>query len=182
MHLSVPSVSSINDYISKEEFTLTYSSVDDAVRILSKLGRGALMAKANLQAAFRNIPVCQEDWDRLGVHWQDHYYVDTRLPFGLRSVPFLFNECTRALLWIIQHNYGIPDSIHYLDDFYLAGPAHAPDCQRHIQQFITACKRLGFPLAMEKLEGPSTSWESNWTRNARSCLCPSLVSSTLLPK
>ena len=95
MHLCAPSGSSINDYISKEEFTLTYSSVDDAVRILSNLGRGALMAKADIQAAFRNIPVRQEDWDRFGIHWLDHYYVDTWLPFGLRSAPFLF---AKALL------------------------------------------------------------------------------------
>lgn len=39
MHLSVPAGSSINVGINKEEFTLHYSTIDDAVRMVNKLGR-----------------------------------------------------------------------------------------------------------------------------------------------
>ena len=50
------------------------------------------MAKIDLKSAFRMIPVHRADWDLLGMHWRGQYYVDTCLPFGLRSAPFLFNE------------------------------------------------------------------------------------------
>lgn len=57
MDLSRPFGSSVNDAISKVDYTLNYCSVDDAVRTLTSLGRGALMAKLDLKHAFRLIPV-----------------------------------------------------------------------------------------------------------------------------
>ncbi len=156
MHLSAPHGSSINDHISRDDFSLTYSSVDDAVRIVMRLGKGARMAKTDLQSAFRMVPVHPDDWDRLGIFWQGRYFVDTRLPFGLRSAPFLFNQYADALLWILQQNYGIHHSIHYLDDYFFAAPPNSSLCQVHIVQFLTACQRLGIPVAMDKLEGPTT--------------------------
>ena len=67
LHLSVPPGQSINDYISKEEFSLRYASIDDATRMLSALGKGALMAKVDLKSAFRMVPVCRNDWELLGM-------------------------------------------------------------------------------------------------------------------
>ena len=66
MHLSAPTGQSINDHISKEQYSLQYSSVDDAVKILTALGKGALMAKVDLKSAFRVVPVHSTDWDLLG--------------------------------------------------------------------------------------------------------------------
>ena len=94
MHLSVPAGRSVNDGIHPDEFSLHYSSVDDAVAILLHLGKGALMAKIDLKSAFQMIPVHCTDWDPFGMYWWGQYYVDTCLPFGLRSAPFLSNEYT----------------------------------------------------------------------------------------
>ena len=85
LHLSAPYGASVNDGISREEFSLHYSTVDDAVRLLLKHGVGSLMAKVDLKSAFRMVPVRDEDWDLLGMYWHRRYYVDTCLPFGLRS-------------------------------------------------------------------------------------------------
>ena len=95
MQLSAPAGRSVNDGIHPDDFSLHCSSVDDAVAILLHLGKGALMAKIDLKSAFRMIPVHRADWDLLGMHWRGQYYVDTCLPFGLRSAPFLFNEYTQ---------------------------------------------------------------------------------------
>ncbi len=78
-HLSAPVGHSVNEGISKEDFSLRYSSVDDATRILSKLGKGAFLAKVDLKSAFRMVPVCRGDWELLGIHWKQSYYVDTCL-------------------------------------------------------------------------------------------------------
>ena len=85
--------------------------------ILLHLGKGALMAKIDLKSAFRMIPVHSADCDFLGMHWQGQYYVDTCLPFGLHSAPFLFNEYTTAIEWIMTHIYQLCHFIHYLDNF-----------------------------------------------------------------
>ena len=78
-HLSAPAGSSINDFISKEAFSLHYSSMDDAVRILITMGPAVLMVKADLKPAFRIIPVCPQDWELLGMQWNSAFYFDTRL-------------------------------------------------------------------------------------------------------
>ena len=103
LHLSAPLGKSINDHISKENFSLHYASVDDAIHMLSALGKGALMAKVDLKSAFRMVPVWRQDYEVLGMKWKEAYYIDTCLPFGLRSVPYLFNQFAEALQWILQH-------------------------------------------------------------------------------
>ena len=61
LHLSAPEGQSINDYISKDEFSLQYSTIDD-VALLGNFQRGALMAKLDLQAAFRRVPIRPSEW------------------------------------------------------------------------------------------------------------------------
>ena len=73
MHLSAPAGSSINDFISKDDFSLHYTSIDDAVKILLSLGRGARMAKVDLKSAFRMVPVRREDWQFLGIKWRGRF-------------------------------------------------------------------------------------------------------------
>ena len=80
-----------------------YVSIDDnAVRWVTEGRIGAQMAKVDLKSAFRMIPVHRQDWELLGMHWNDQYSysVDTCLPLGCRS-SCLFNKFTEALQWII---------------------------------------------------------------------------------
>ena len=79
MHLSAPAGSSImiNDFISRNAFSLHYTSTDDAVKLLLSLGKGARMAKVDLKSAFRMVPVRKQDWQYLGIRWRDKFYVDT---------------------------------------------------------------------------------------------------------
>ena len=84
-HLSAPAGQSINDGKAKEDFSMHYSSVVDATRILSRLGKGAFLPKRDLKSAFRMVPVQSQDWELLSIHWKQAFYVDTCLPFGLCS-------------------------------------------------------------------------------------------------
>ena len=45
---------------------------------------------------------------------------------------------------------------HYLDDFIILGPANDSSCRRGLDVVLELCERQGVPLAMEKLEGPTT--------------------------
>ena len=42
----------------------------------------------DIKHAFRLCPICLEDRELLGIHWNGHFYVDLCLPFGLRSSPY----------------------------------------------------------------------------------------------
>ena len=157
VHLSAPRGSSVNDGIDKEQYSLHYSSVDEAVALLQQAGWGASMAKVDLKAAFQMIPVGREDWELLGMVWRDAIYVDKCLPFGLRSAPYLFNQYARALSWILKTNYSIKRHIHYLDDYLMVGEAGSNQCSTYLATMLKLCERLGVPVAAEKVEGPSTS-------------------------
>ena len=155
-HLSAPPKQSVNGFISKDEFTLRYTLVDNAIAILTHLGLGASMAKVDLRSAFRTVPVCRDDRELLGICWQGSYYIDTCLPFGLHSTPYLFNQFAEALQWIMQTNYGLSHLIHYLDDFLLMDLSELT-CSHHLRRFLTVCTTLGIPVAEDNLEGPTTT-------------------------
>ena len=89
MDLSSPQGHSVNDGILKEHCTFQYTSVDEAAKWMSHLGRGTLLAKMDIKQAYRNIPVAPEDRNLLGLHWDNKVYIDQVLPFGLRSAPLI---------------------------------------------------------------------------------------------
>ena len=155
LHLSAPYGRSVNDGIHKEQFPIHYATVDDAVDLISRFGKGAILAKVDLKAAFRMVPIHPDDWDLLGMQWQGNFYMDTCLPFGLRSAPFLFNQFAEALHWILHTNHHV-DAVHYLDDFLIVGSPGADQCASSVQETLRVCERLGIPVAMDKLEGPAT--------------------------
>ena len=88
--------------------------------------------------------------------WLDKFYVDTRLPFGSRSSPFIFNQFADALLWILFTVFGIQFIIHYLDDFLICGDTEQ-SCKHDMDVMQSAFFKLGVPLAPDKIVGPSQS-------------------------
>ena len=157
MDLSQPCGASINEGICKEDFSVQYTHFDAATDLVFKKGRNCLMSKLDIKHAFRLLPVLPCQWILLGIFWLGYYFVDTRLPFGLRSSPAIFNRFADAICWIIQHIYNIINLIHYSDDFFLVSPPFKKTALHEITTVKSAFQYLGVPLAEDKLEGPTTS-------------------------
>ena len=87
LDLSSPAGHSVNDGIAGEDYSLQYMKVDDIIAGIMRLGRGSLMAKFDVQNAYRIVPVHTEDRQLLGMKWRGAFYVDMVLPFGIRSAP-----------------------------------------------------------------------------------------------
>ena len=154
--LSSPRGSSVNDAIPKALCSVSYASVDQAVELAKVLGKGCLLAKLDLQEAYRAVPVHPADQGLLAVTWKGDTYIDRALPFGLRSAPKVFSALTDAMIWLL-HKRGVQNALHYLDDFLLLGPANHPGCQQALDTTLALCTELGFPVAPEKTEGPASS-------------------------
>ena len=60
----------INDGVDPALYLLSYSSIDKAATIISRLGSGAILAKLDVQRAYRNVPVHPEDRPLLGMEWE----------------------------------------------------------------------------------------------------------------
>lgn len=125
--------------------------------MVAKNGRGALMAKFDVKAAYLNIPVHPKDRFLLALKWRGQFSVDLTLHVGLRSAPFIFNSVASLVKRIISHNYNVPDLEHYLYDFILAGPPASPIFAQYLSTALEVCKHWGLLLHPKKCEGPSTS-------------------------
>lgn len=154
--LSSPHGHSVNDGIDSDSCSLQYIRIDDVVNMLTSFGKGALIAKYDIESAFRNIPIHPQDRHLLGMKWRSKYFVDLMLPFGLRSAPCIFNAVADMVEWILIHNYGITNILHYLDDFILAGPKNSPICSTNLARATDITTNLGLPLHPQKCIGPAT--------------------------
>ena len=126
------------------------------IQLVSQFGAGALMANFDVEAAYRNVPVLPSDRYLLGMKWRNHYYVRVTLPFGLRSVPFIFNATAEMVEWILVDPYQISALLHYLDDFITAGPPDSLQCAHNLHTTLAVCKRICLFLHPGKCEGPAT--------------------------
>ncbi len=165
-HLSFPKsgTASINASISKDDFSLQYVTIYNAIEGIKCLGQGCFLAKTDIEAAFRLIPVHPDDYELLGMHWNGKYYYDKVLPFGLRSAPFIFNQLSDAIEWILSNKCHISFVCHILDDFLIMepaspGPQKAVACQASLNAMSLTFRNLNIHIAPGKTEGPSTVFE-----------------------
>ena len=93
--------SSINHGISSDVASLQYTSVDDLAALVKSKGEGSYLVKADIQEAYRMVPVHPEDQHLLGVEWNGAVFIDKFLPFGFQSAPKIFSAVADALLWIL---------------------------------------------------------------------------------
>ncbi len=100
--LSHPLGCSINDGIDKDLCSLVYVTVDMAIEQITKLGQGSRLAKIDIQHAYRIIPIHPQDRLLVGMQFEGRVFLDTTLPFGLRSAPKIFTAVADALKWVLR--------------------------------------------------------------------------------
>ena len=146
--LSSPLNGSINSYIHDMFASVSYSSLDDALKLVRDCGPGAFMAKTDIKAAFRLLPIRPDQYHLFCFSWEGKFYFDRALAMGCRSVCSLFESVStaiehlaiyKAILWII----------HYLDDFFIVRSKKG-DCQADLSAFLALLEELGVPYALEK--------------------------------
>ncbi|KAM8945815.1 uncharacterized protein RCH25_049154 [Pelodytes ibericus] len=156
-HLSFPRGRSVNDGIDDELCKVSYTSFDQATRWVRKMGQGALLAKTDIEAAFRLLPVHPSSFYLLGCQWEGGIYVDKCLPMGCAISCSLFETFSSFLEWVIREESGSASIIHYLDDFLCVGPPDSSLCLTLLRTVEHVMHRFGVPLSQEKTVGPTTT-------------------------
>ncbi|XP_075694193.1 uncharacterized protein LOC142660963 isoform X2 [Rhinoderma darwinii] len=155
-HLSFPRGGSVNDSISRAEAAVSYTSFDVAVRLVQAAGQGALLAKSDIEAAFRLLPVHPECFHLLGCCLDKGFYVDMCLPMGCSISCSYFEMFASFLEWVVRLESGCDSVIHYLDDFLFVGPGGSGLCSTLLRVFRQVMSRFGVPISEDKTEGPLT--------------------------
>ena len=119
--LSYPPGKSVNDGIDHN------TSVDDVSMVGTELGQGTLMAKVTIEAAYRLVPVHLHDRPLLGMEWKAQDFADPKLPFGLWSVPKIFNAIADTLEWYLK-SLGNVHIFRYLDNFTIIESLNSDEC------------------------------------------------------
>lgn len=148
-HLSYPrddSNSSVNESI--EDIECEYLLFDEVLTQIAKLGKACLLSKFDIHEAFRLIRVRVDQQYCLGMRFQEFYFYERCLPFGLKSAPGLFEKFSSAINRFLT-KAGIPHILHYVDDFLCLSLPMSGE-----SDFSTATKMfnsLGVPIAAEKV-------------------------------
>ena len=148
-NLSNPTDKSINDHIPDELKTVHYSSIDDAIEIILKMGPNATMAKTDISNAFRIIPIHPHDHAILGIKFNGCFYFDQCLLMGCASSCSIFEECSCALQWIAPTKGGITHIIHALDDFLILSGQNKSVCNQNLTTFLKIRNTVGVPIKEE---------------------------------
>ena len=154
--LSFPAGNSINDFILKENTHVQYETLDHVIALITQLGRGALIAKADIENAFRIIPIHPSCYHLLGFTWQQLFYYDKCLPMGCAQSCKIFERFSSSVQWILKQR-GINCVSHILDDFMFVGPPESPCCQRNLDAFISLAHELSVPINHNKTCMPATT-------------------------
>lgn len=145
---------SVNDLIDKESCSLSYVTIDDAIKLIKEKGQYASMCKVDITDAFKQIPISPSQWHLFCVKWNNEYYHYVRLPFGSRSSPKIFDKLSEAVVWIAINNYGIQHMLHLLDDFLtIDDPSY--DSDRTMALLSMIFNKLKIPLSRKKTTGPT---------------------------
>lgn len=157
-HLSWPRsrpVESINGNTDSLDLTLT--TFDHAIDTIAVTGAGTLLSKIDIQAAYRCIPVRQQDQPLLGIKWKDKWYYDKVLPFGLSSSCARWDDFASCAKWIITNVIGVTHVYHYVDDYLVIHGRITPRAALGVRDLIVRVMSwLGLPISTKKLEGPAT--------------------------
>jgi Reverse transcriptase (RNA-dependent DNA polymerase). len=110
------------------------------------------IAKADIKAAYRTMPVRPEDWQLQGIKWNGEYYIDLRMSFGCRSSVDQWLRFSDALAWSLQR-MGV-NAPHYVDDFLFIASSEQ-ECQEQVDKFKFICRSWGVTLKEQKDCGPA---------------------------
>ena len=150
---SRPLSKSVNDYAEYQPFT--YQSLQDAIDLIEP---HYYLAKLDLASAYRSVKINAADYKATGLKWtftgdsSPTYLIDTRLPFGARSSPSVFNELSQAVRRIMAAQ-GVPSIIVYLDDFLVIAESQEK-CQSYLAHLMKVLRQLGFAINYNKVTGP----------------------------
>ena len=155
-HLSYPPGASVNDFVDPERCSVQYTSFDQAIDMVASLGPGALIAKSDIQSAFRLLPIRRADFDLLGYKFRGFYYIDKCMPLGAAISCSTFETFASFIEWLVRFLSGQSSVEHYLDDFLFGGSKGTDTCQILLCTFEELCVDLGVPVAKHKTVGPCT--------------------------
>lgn len=143
------------------DFPVNLTSLTEFVQLLWKHGIGAEVVKLDLEAAYRHVPVQEEDLHLQFIAWGDKIFLETKLMFGSSSSPGSFDAFAGLFLSLcISKTRGMStrDALRYLNDVLAVGPAGSSLLHDFYQTYKATALQIGVHVDQsgkrEKCQGP----------------------------
>ena len=137
-----------------QKISVSYASIDQAGAMAQGLGQGCLLDKLDLKEAYRAVPVHSFDQRLLVVQWEGATYMDKALPLAFAQYWSCFPHS--QMLWCGSFINGVSVQPYTT---WMTSCCWVP---QDPQSVLSPCRQpwpsdeLGFHVAPEKTEGPST--------------------------
>lgn len=152
-HLSFPKSSSVNDDMAPQNTSVSYATIEDAIRLIKNAGQGCFLAKTDIKDAFRSTPIHVDEYSLLGIKWRGLYYYDPCMPMGCSSFCKTFDTFSTEVEWIARHKLNISLIVHLSDDLLIVVPIRIL-CKTQLDIFLDLCTYLGIPMTPENTFWP----------------------------
>ena len=157
---------SSNSTVDVASFPAKMSSVAKFVRTLYRVGRNARVCKIDQTSAYKHQHVRKEDWCLQVVEWGGRLFLESRLMFGSKAAPGIYDELHKAFLEPVikmTPKFSKSDVEQHLDDVLGVGPSKE-DQTASVDAFFNNYKReaekVGFRLDnsgnRDKVQPPDT--------------------------
>jgi hypothetical protein len=151
----IPTWQQCQQLYSPDLSSVEYTSFDKVLNTISGIGQGAVLARMDINSAFRLLILSPEDFKLFGFKFKGLYFYDKCLPMGCSSSCAVLEKFSSFLDWAIKERSGSESIEHYLDDLWFAGRADSSECTNLVSNVSSLCQELGIPLAVENTIGPS---------------------------
>ncbi|UYV70830.1 K02A2.6-like [Cordylochernes scorpioides] len=115
--------------------------------ILDRLARAKYFSTADISSAYWQVPIHPDSRPLLAFATLEGLYQPTRLPFGLKTSPQIYE---RAMSQVLQR-HGLDCVAHYFDDFIIFSNT-LEEHQNHLRQFFAFCEVEKLQLNFAKCE------------------------------
>lgn len=146
----------MNDLILNHITSAKYEDFDHVAHLIRRAGVCSLIAKVDIQNAFRIMPIPPSCIPLFGFFWRNKFYFDKYLPMGCSISCTLFERFSSAIQFALLSKVSFSVS-HILDDFIFISPANSILCQKQLDSFLALASYAGTSIKPYKTVQPSTS-------------------------
>jgi hypothetical protein len=150
LNVSLPKDDSFNSNIVKSDLEkVKMSSASEFATALHKCGKGAVMSKFDLVAAYKQVPCKIEDLRLQGFMWLEKYFCETRQIFGASTSVCNFDMLGETVKTIVLADCNIPHNLvmRQVDDVPIVAPKNSGWCEEYSEKYKKTCQDLNIELA-----------------------------------
>ena len=131
-------------------------SLDFSLTFFLECGRNSLISKADIEEAYRIVPLSPLVYARLGFAWKGQFYFERVLVMEASSSVKIFESISKSIQLVSQSKLGVEHVSHIIDDSIFIGKDGTLERADSLKKKFNFCKEVGIPVKQKKTVFPTT--------------------------